>query len=447
MIPVAGLSHGIREICHPLTGSIYDYEPLLDAIGNARLVLLGDASHGTHEFYRERAQITRRLIREKDIAAVAVEAGWPDAYRVNCYVRGEGDAGDPIAALGEFQHFPAWMWRNQDVVDFIAWLRAYNDGLSAGAPKIGFYGLDFYSLYGSAQKVVEYLDRADPEAARRARYRYGCFDHFGEDTQAYGYAASINMTQSCENEVVGQLLELQRQRGEYARRDGRVAEDELFFAEQNARLVRNAERYYRSMFGGRVSSWNLRDSHMADTLEALSVHLERQSGQAGRIVVWEHNSHLGDARATGPGEEGQCNVGQFMRERHGDQCFLAGMTTYHGTVTAASDWDGPAQQKRVRPALQGSYEAVFHEVGFPQFSLLLRSGHAAISELQEPKLERAIGVIYRPESERPNHYFFARMPRQFDAVLHFDTTRAVEPLERSISWTKGEEWETFPSGV
>lgn len=446
-LAVGSLSRGIREACRALTGSIYDYDPLLDAIGNARFTFLGDGSHGTHEFYRERAQITKRLIREKDITAVAVEADWPDACRVNRYVRGEGDAGEPRAALAEFERFPTWMWRNEDVVDFIAWLRAYNDGLPPDTRKVGFYGLDLYSLYGSACKVVEYLERVDPEAARRARFRYSCMDHFGEDAQAYGFAASFDLSKSCEEEVIAQLTDLQRRAAKYAPRDGRLAADEFFLAEQNARLVRSAEQYYRSMFGGRVSSWNLRDRHMAETLEALATHLDRQSGQISRIAIWEHNSHAGDARATEAGEQGEWNIGQLMRERFARECFLAGMTTYRGTVTAASDWDGPAQQKRVRPALPGSYEAVFHQAGLPQFLLLLSQQEPVVRELLEPRLERAIGVIYRPETERLSHYFHARLPEQFDAVLHFDTSRAVEPLERTGAWMREEEWETFPSGV
>jgi len=306
---------------------------------------------------------------------------------------------------------------------------------------VGFYGLDLYSLYTSMEAVIGYLEKVDPDAARRARYRYACFEHFGEDSQAYGYSASFGLTDSCENEVVNQLIEMQRRARDYERRDGRVAADEFFFAEQNARLVRNAEAYYRSMFQGRVSSWNLRDRHMAETLDALEKHLN------AKIVVWEHNSHLGDARATELGRSGELNVGQLVRERYAEQSVLIGFSTYEGTVTAATDWGGPAERKRVRPALPGSYESLFHEVGSPRFLLIFHPGEQATLALNEPHLERAIGVIYRPESERLSHYFEAKLPDQFDAVLHFDETRALEPLERTAEWEAGEAWETYPSGV
>ncbi|TMH15921.1 MAG: erythromycin esterase family protein, partial [Betaproteobacteria bacterium] len=276
------------------------------------------------------------------------------------------------------------------------------------------------------------------------RYRYSCFDHFGEDTQAYGYAATFGLAESCEEEALGQLIELQQRAVAYASRDGHVADDEFFFAEQNARLVKNAEEYYRSMFRGRVESWNRRDAHMAETLEALAAHLEGR-GRKAKIVLWEHNSHLGDARATEIGEGGEFNVGQLVRERYPGQSVLVGFTTHHGTVTAASNWDSPAERKRVRPALPGSYEALFHELGIGRFMLGLRSG-APMEGLRGPRLERAIGVIYRPETERMSHYFRARLSDQFDAVMHFDETRAVEPLER-IAAPSGEVAETFPTGV
>jgi erythromycin esterase-like protein len=312
---------------------------------------------------------------------------------------------------------------------FVDWLRVHNAALPPRAPQVGFYGLDLYSLYTSIAAVLDYLLKIDPEAARRARYRYGCFEHFGEDSQAYGYAASFDLTKSCEDEAVRQLLELQRRAAEYARRDGRVAADEFFYAEQNARLVKNAEEYYRAMFRGRVSSWNLRDRHMTETLEALVAHLERQGARA-KVVVWEHNSHLGDARATELGEGGELNVGQLVRERYEREAVLVGFTTYQGTVAAASEWDGPAERKRVCPALAESYEALFHTVGVPHFLLCLRGAGTAADALRPVRLERAIGVIYRPETERLSHYFFARLPEQFDAVIHWDETAAVVPLER-----------------
>jgi erythromycin esterase-like protein len=436
----------LRAAAHPLTGAAADYEPLMPLVKQARFVLLGEASHGTHEFYHARAQITKRLIQEHGFTAVAVEADWPDAYRVNRYVRGEGDDAESVEALANFQRFPTWMWRNADVLDFVGWLRACNDALEPHATPVGFYGLDLYSLNTSITAVLAYLEKVDPDGARRARYRYGCFDHFGEDTQAYGYATSFGLSESCEEEVVSQLVELQRRAAEYAKRDGRVPPDEFFYAEQNARLIKNAEQYYRSMFRGRVSSWNLRDCHMAETLEALTAYLSRQ-GQQAKVVVWEHNSHLGDARATEMGERGELNVGQLVRQRYGQEAVLVGFTTHHGTVTAASEWDGPAERKRVRPALAHSYEKLFHHMELPRFLLLIRNGGIATAALRQARLERAIGVIYRPETERVSHYFSARLPEQFDAVVHFDETRAVEPLERTAAWKSGEAPETFPTAL
>ncbi len=440
------LTDVVREAAHPLPGEIDEYDPLMKLIGDAQLVLIGEASHGTHEFYRERAQITKRLIKEKGFTAVAVEADWPDAYRVNRYVRGVSSDADAVEALSGFKRFPAWMWRNADVLDFVGWLRTYNENLPASATKVGFYGLDLYSLHTSIAAVLDYLDRIDPEAAQRARARYACFDHFGKDEQAYGYATGVGIAESCEDEVVSQLLELYQNSAEYAWRDGRVAADEHFYATQNARLVTNAERYYRSMFRGRVSSWNLRDTHMVETLESLLAFLGTQNSHP-KIVVWEHNSHLGDARATRMGQEGEWNVGQLVRERHGRDAVLVGFTTYQGTVTAASNWDAPAERKQVRPALENSYEALFHDVNIPRFLLTFRNTDHATAALHEPMLERAIGVIYRPETERASHYFQARLSAQFDAVLHFDETRAVEPLERTADWEAGEVPETFPTGI
>ena len=339
------------------------------------------------------------------------------------------------------------MWRNAAVLEFIDWLFGRNATCPRGELQAGFYGLDLYSLHSSIQAVVGYLDKIDPAAAKRARYRYSCFDHAGEDTQAYGFAASFGLGRSCEDEVVAQLVELQRRAADYARRDGRVAADEFFYAEQNARLAKNAEEYYRAMFQGRVSSWNLRDRHMVETLAELVAHLDRTTGRRTKMVVWAHNSHLGDARATEMGKRGEWNVGQLVRERYGRDAVNVGFTTYDGTVTAASDWDAPAEQKRVRQALPGSYEALFHEVGLSRFLLDLRDGEVG-ERLVGPRLERAIGVIYRPETERQSHYFHASLTGQFDAVIHIDRTTAVRPLDRdSGQEQEGEVPETFPAGV
>ena len=396
------------------------YDELVERAAGVRYVLLGEASHGTEDFYRERAAITRRLIAEAGYTAVAVEADWPHAYRVNRYVRGAGEDASAEQALAGFLRFPTWMWRNTVVRDFVAWLRAHNDALPGGAPRAGFYGLDLYSPRSSMEAVISYLEPSDPEAARRARERYACFDHFGRDPQAYGYETGLAGAEPCERDVVEQLVELRERAAEIASRDDAIAADGHFFAEQNARLVVNAERYYRSMFRGSIESWNLRDGHMAETLAELVAHLRRTSGET-KVVVWAHNSHLGDARATEMGSLGELNLGQLVRERAGAGALLVGFTTYAGTVTAADEWGGPAQRMRVRPALQGSWEQLLHERGI---------GHALLdtSELPGERPQRAIGVIYRPETERVSHYVDARIAGQFDAVVHIDETCALEPL-------------------
>jgi erythromycin esterase-like protein len=430
------------------TAEWFEAEPdgfgrLMDEIGDASLVLIGEASHGTHEFYRTRAELTKALILRKGFNFVAVEADWPDAYRVNRWVRHESGDPDAESALGDFVRFPRWMWRNRDVVSFIEWLHGHNASLP-GASRVGFYGLDLYSLHRSIDAVLAYLRKVDPAAVERARYRYACLETFGENPQAYGYAASFGISRSCEDDVVAQLVELRRRAAEYATRDGRVAADDYFAAEQNARLVLNAEQYYRAMFGGRVESWNLRDTHMMETLQALLAHIRQGAGQA-RAVIWAHNSHLGDARATQMGDGGELNLGQLVRQAYGTQAHSIGFSTHTGTVTAASNWDEPAQRKRVRPSLAGSYERLFHDVGIGQFQLQLANADVR-QALSAPRLERAIGVIYRPETERASHYFRARLPQQFDAMLHIDETHALEPLE---SWSVDEADlpETYPSAL
>jgi erythromycin esterase-like protein len=435
----------VRNHAHELEGTSGNFDPLLEQVSDAHFVLLGEASHGTHEFYKARAEITKRLIREKQFDAVAVEADWPDAYRVNRFVRGRSPDADAIEALADFKRFPAWMWRNADVLDFVGWLREHNQ--RNRSRQAGFYGLDLYSLYTSVEAVLTYLGKVDPEAARRARQRYSCFEAFEEDSQAYGYSAASGAVEPCEPEVVKQLVDLQNHGTDYRRRDGQVAEDEFFFAEQNARLIKNAEEYYRSMFRGRASSWNLRDQHMVETLQALIGHLQRQLGRKPRVVLWAHNSHLGDARHTQMGERGEWNVGQLVRERFGHDALLVGFTTHTGTVSAAPEWDAPVERKRVRPSMDGSYERLFHNTGMSCFHLNLHSHEELKQELSLPRLERAIGVIYLPRTERFSHYFQAWLAKQFDAVLHFDDTRAVEPLERTPGWQSGEAPETYPSGL
>ena len=439
--------HTLASLVTPLTGSGDDFDALIACAADRQYVLIGEASHGTHEFYRVRAEITKRLIQECGFTAVAVEADWPDAYRVNRYVRGGGSDGDAEAALRGFQRFPQWMWRNADVLDFVGWLRAHNEA----HPKrqAGFYGLDLYSLHASIASVLEYLRTVDPAAAARAAGRYACFDHFGGDPLEYGFAASNRPPLSCEQEVVDQLIELRARAPEYIGRDGRVSADDLFFAEQNAKVVVNAERYYRAMYAGSTESWNLRDQHMAATLGALTTYLETHE-PGSKLVVWAHNSHLGDARATEMTRRGELNLGQLVRESCGDHALLVGFTTFEGTVTAASNWDAATERKRVRPALAGSYERMFHDTGIPRFFAHLRSGSDIHDLLDaQPRLERAIGVIYRPETERLSHYFRARIASQFDALFHYDRTRAVEPLDRTLHWERGEHElpETYPSAL
>ncbi|HEX2777947.1 MAG TPA: erythromycin esterase family protein [Gemmatimonadaceae bacterium] len=433
----------IRGAAVPLTGAPTDYDRLLERARGKRLVLLGEASHGTHEFYAERARITRRLVDELAFDGVAVEADWPDAYRVNRYIRGDDRDVSVTDALGGFQRFPQWMWRNDDVVSLLEWLRVRN----AAFPEFehaGFYGIDLYSLHGSIDEVLGYLWRVDPDAARRARERYSCFESFGSDPQEYGYATSFG-AESCEEAVVRQLVELQRNARRYMNGFRADAADEHFMAEQNARLVHNAERYYRAMFRGRVSSWNLRDTHMAETIDALLAHLGRD-GHESRLVVWAHNSHLGDARATEMGARGELNLGQLLRERYDDAVLSVGFTTHTGEVTAARDWDARAETRTVEPSLANSYERLLHDSTIDRFYLDVDAPPVRRA-LREPRLERAIGVIYRPETERQSHYFHARLSDQFNAVIHLDETTAVRPLDEALVTDDEELPETFPSSL
>jgi len=431
-------------------GGVPPADVLDDLIGDARIVLIGESSHGTHEFYDARAEITKWLIEHKGFNAVAAEADWPDAYRVNRYVRGLGDDATPEEALRGFQRFPAWMWRNAVVRDFVGWLRWHNGRCAAeGRRQAGFYGLDLYSLHRSMQEVIAYLESVDPKAAERARARYACFDHSsGNDGQAYGYAAAFGAGPSCERQAVEQLVDLQRNALAYLGPDGQRADDELFYAQQNAMTVRNAEAYYRGMFRGRVTSWNMRDQHMGQTLNALVAHLDSHGGpQPARIVVWAHNSHVGDARATEVAADGQLTIGQLAREHYGQECRLIGFSTHRGTVTAASDWGGIAERKVVRPALAGSIEELLHETGKTSFLVPMHDGSPAAKALDVVRLARAIGVIYLPRTERQSHYFHVRPSDQFDAMIHIDQTRALEPLEPTSVWIAGETPETYPSGL
>lgn len=422
----------ITDAAQPLPEGIDKYSSLLEKIGDARFVLIGEASHGTHEFYQARIEITQQLIEKKNFMAVAIEGDWPDAYRIHRYLQGKGNKENMEEALSEFKRFPTWMWRNTTLPPFLQWLRAYNDNLSSPLKKIGFYGLDLYSLYSSMQAVINYLSTVDPEAAKQARLRYACFDHVKPDPQTYGYLTSRGIKKPCVKEAVEQLLELQHHAFDYVRQDGLMASDEYFYATQNARLVKNAEKYYRSMFEGHVTSWNVRDKHMAETLNVLADHLENRFERPAKIIVWAHNSHVGDARATEMGLQREVNIGQLVREEHDADTYLIGFSTYEGSVTAASEWGGPPECKNINPGLEGSYEELFHHIKHKNFLLDLRSNKNLEHYLNIPRLQRAIGVIYRPETERESHYYFTRLPYQFDSIIHFDRTTPVQPLDTNI---------------
>lgn len=440
----AKLISSVKLAASPINGSENDYDELMRNIGDCSIVLIGEASHGTHEFYQERARITQRLIREKGFTAIALEADWPDAYRVSQYVRILSEDESADSALSDFKRFPTWMWRNLEVMHFVDWLHRWNQGLSL-EQRIGIYGLDLYSLYASIEAVIRYLELIDPRAAEKARKRYGCFELFHQDMQEYGFMTAYGLSQTCETETVQQLVELRQHAWDYANRDGRLAEDEFFNAEMNANLARDAERYYRIMFQSRVVSWNVRDTHMAETLDALFQYL-RKHEHTPKIVVWAHNSHVGDARSTYMGGLGEINIGQLARQRYGDAVYSVGFTTHSGTVTATSEWDMPAYNKRVRPSLPGSWENLFHETELRSFFLNLRNPDLR-QTLNKTLLERAIGVIYMPETERQSHYFEARLIDQFDSIIHIDITRAVEPVHRNPEWVAGELPETFPSAL
>ncbi|MCW3064590.1 MAG: Erythromycin esterase [Solirubrobacterales bacterium] len=429
------LDEGATVPVHELAGAPNDYDDVIERAAAASYVLIGEATHGTDEFYRERAEITKRLIAEAGYTTIAVEADWPDAYRVNRYVQGESDDDTADEALSDFRRFPVWMWRNRVVEEFVGWLRDHNDGLADENEKAGFYGLDLYSLHRSMEAVVAHLEEVDAEAAQRARERYSCFDHFGPDPQVYAYEAGIAGAEPCEREAVDQLIELQANSID----DTLLGEDRHFYAEQNARLVANAERYYRAVYRGGALSWNLRDRHMAETLEALVEHLRLDRGRA-KVVVWAHNSHVGDARATELGRAGELNLGQLVRERHRRRALLVGFTTFSGTVSAATEWGGAAERMRVRRAITGSWEELFHRRRLSRFLV-------DAERLAGTRLERAIGVVYVPQTERQSHYFQARLANQFDFVVHIDATNAVEPLAVRSERLAGDLPETFPWGV
>lgn len=411
----------IRTVAEPFSSIEHaNLQPLLERIGDARLVLIGEASHGTSEFYRIRAEITKALVELKNFNFVAIEADWPDAYRIHDFVTHK-EREEPHD-WEAFARFPTWMWRNHEVLDFIHWLRDFNLKRRSPEQRVGFYGLDLYSLFTSIHCVLKYLDRVDPQAAEVARARYGCLTPWEADPATYGRAALTGRYRSCEVEVVRMLQDLSRRRGEAAVKDG----EDLFDAQLNARLVTDAEQYYRIMYYGSDESWNHRDTHMFETLRLL---LDRY-GSGAKAVVWEHNSHLGNAAATQFGKHGQINVGQLCRQAFGNDVYAIGQGTDHGTVAAASDWEGAMEIKHVRPAHPDSYERLMHLAEMDAFFLpLSRSRNQQLtSALAARRLERAIGVVYHPETERMSHYFDASLPGQFDEWIWFDETSAVRPL-------------------
>ena len=411
---IADAAEPLPEFDDPAFGQMFD------RFANRRVVLLGEASHGTSEFYRARAAITRRLIEEHGFTIVAVEADWPDAAAIDRYVRHR-----PARDRTElpFQRFPTWMWRNTDVAAFIDWMREHNEKLSELDQRAGFYGLDIYNMRGSIAAVLEYLDKVDPEAAAIARQRYGCLTPWQKEPSTYGRAVLTAGYRKCEREVIDQCRDLLASRLEYTAGDG----ESFLDAAQNARLVASAERFYRIMYYGGAESWNLRDTHMFETLE----HLLEARGPRSKAVVWAHNSHIGDARYTEMGlVREELNIGQLCRERFGDDAALIGFGTHAGTVAAATDWDGDMEVKRVRPSHRDSYERLCHECGVSRFLLDLGENldEAVRRRLLEPRLERFIGVIYRPETELMSHYADASLPQQFDTFVWFDETSAVTPL-------------------
>ena len=429
------LVEGIRRIARPL-GREEDLDPLIERVGDARHVLLGEASHGTAEYYEWRTAITRRLVEEKGFRFVAVEGDWPDCYAINRYVKGWPDAARSArAVLDAYERWPTWMWANREVEALVGWLRALNDGRPE-EEKVGFYGLDVYSLWDSLDAVTAYLEQVDPDALPAARRAYGCFEPYREDEIAYARATALVPT-SCESEVVSMLRELRDNAAEYRERD-----PEAFFdAEQNALVARNAELYYRTMVQGGPTSWNVRDTHMADTLDRL---MERH-GEGAKAVVWEHNTHIGDARATDMAPEGMVNVGQLVRERHGvGDTVLVGFGSHRGSVIAGAYWGAPMEELSVPPAHEGSYEDALHAAGGDD-KLLIISDAARAERLFDPRGHRAIGVVYDPSRERRGNYVPTVLPLRYDAFLYLDETSALHPLHQEPEFVG--EAETYPTGM
>lgn len=427
----------IQRLARPLTGEPSDYDQILASIGEKAIVLLGEATHGTHEFYRIRFEITKRLIEEKGFTAVALEADWPDCIHVNRHIRTQNQNQnrnhshdvDMLKALSAFQRFPMWMWRNTDFLQMVEWLRGYNLREST-EQEVSLYGLDLYSLYTSIRAVIQYLKSVDPASATRAQQLYSCFEPAHQDAVRYGRRVAVGAQNDCEDAAieVAQGLLSERQLG-LQLDDAMLDPEELFYARLNADAVKDAEKYYRNLFNPGVNTWNIRDLHMTETVEKILDYLSEQNRDA-KIVIWAHNSHVGDDRATEMGRHGQFNIGQLLRERYSDQTFTLGFTTYEGSVQAADEWDHPPRLKTIRPAHESSFEGLFHQVQIPNFYLHLQDPKI-YQRLRDERLERAIGVIYSPATERISHYFHARIADQFDALIHIDRSHGVEPLDHA----------------
>jgi erythromycin esterase-like protein len=430
-----GLVEEVRRRALPLESDA-DLDPLLERIGDARIVLLGEASHGTHEYYTWRDRISRRLIEEKGFDFIAVEGDWPDCYTVNRYAKGFDDAGATAhEVLHAFSRWPTWMWANREVVHLAEWLREHN-GARGDGKKAGFYGLDVYSLWESMDVVTRYLERVDPQLAERARRAYGCFDPYDEDVQEYAWATQM-VPADCEEEVIQTLVELRRKGPDFRRDD-----PEAFFnAEQNALVAQNGERYYRAMIRGGAASWNVRDTHMMETLERLLRH----HGEGSKAIVWEHNTHVGDARATDMARAGMVNVGQLAREAYGSDVVIAGFSSHRGSVVAGEQWGAPMERIQVPEARPGSWEDVFHRAG-AENKLLLLEGFDEVEGALERRGHRAIGVVYRPEREAYGNYVPTVLSYRYDAMLYIDHTHALHPLHMKAEEMR-EMPETYPSGM
>jgi len=409
----------IAAVAEPFTSiDGVELDALLERIGEAKIVLLGEATHGTSEFYQMRERISQELLTRKGFRFVAIEGDWPDVARLDHYVR---HFEYPPSEWTAFARFPTWMWRNNEVRSFVDWLHAHN-AERVPQERVAIYGLDLYSLYTSIGVVLKYLDEVDPGSARIARQRYGCLTPWQADPATYGHAALTGTYRTCEKEVIRMLEDILHKQSDYSAHDG----ERFMDAVQNARLVTDAERYYRIMYYGSRASWNLRDTHMFETLKTLlDFH-----GPEAKAIVWAHNSHVGDAAATEMSARGEYNIGHLCRQEFGEAVYSIGFGTHAGTVAAASDWDGPMEVKEVLPSLEQSYERLCHETGRPRFLLPLRGRSTAEvrDRLATPRLERAIGVIYRPETELASHYFQAVLPAQFDEYIWFDESRAVTPF-------------------